>query len=103
MPYELSLLSLLSQAETCLKQLGLWGEDMPSDQALASAEPFALNTLKPEQWLQWIFIPTMRLMIKQQQTPKGFSLSPYFEEVWQSDTEKSDLIRLIRAIDRECQ
>ncbi len=101
--YDLTLLNLLSQTEICLKQLELWSEDMPSNKALASTEPFALDALKPEQWLQWIFIPNMRKMIAQQHTPRGFSLAPYFEESWKSDTSKSELIKLIRAIDQECQ
>ncbi len=100
---ELPLLNLLSEVESCLKQLGLWDDKKPSDESLVSTEPFAMDTLTPEQWIQWIFIPRMRVMINQQQTPKKFSLSPYFEEVWKSDLEKSELIKLIRIIDRECQ
>ncbi len=103
MLYEHTLLNLLSETEACLKQLELWSDKVPSDKVLASTEPFALDTLAPEQWLQWVFIPKMRAVIKRQQVPKEFSLSPYFEEVWKGDTEKSELIRLIRAIDQECR
>ncbi len=56
------LLNLLVTLEQTLNDQGLWQVDTPSDEALASQQPFAVDTLQPEQWLQWIFIPKMTLL-----------------------------------------
>jgi uncharacterized protein YqcC (DUF446 family) len=47
-----------------LRVLGWWSELPPSDQALASGEPFCVDTLEFEQWLQWIFLPRMKLILE---------------------------------------
>jgi len=47
-----------------LQVQGWWGDEAPSDQALASTVPFAVDTLSFEQWLQWIFLPRMKIIIE---------------------------------------
>lgn len=85
-----------------MRQNHLWSDNEPSDEALASQQPFALDTLAPEEWLQWIFIPRMTEMLHNETVPHGFSISPYFEQVWKNEADKSELITLLNAIDREC-
>lgn len=48
-----------------LRLLGLWDEVSPSPEALSSQEPFSVDTLDFEQWLQWIFLPRMKLILEQ--------------------------------------
>ena len=48
-----------------LRVQGWWSEVSPSAQALASVEPFAVDTLDFEQWLQWIFLPRMKAILEQ--------------------------------------
>ncbi|MDB6143967.1 MAG: yqcC [Pseudomonas sp.] len=48
-----------------LRVLGWWSESPPSAQALASHEPFCVDTLGFEQWLQWIFLPRMKVILEQ--------------------------------------
>ncbi|MDB1124623.1 YqcC family protein [Vibrio algarum] len=103
MTNDLPLFTLLLETETCLRRLSLWGNEQPEKSALLSKEPFALDTLEPEQWLQWIFIPKMREMLESQLVPSGFSISPYFEEVWKTDSVKLELIALLHQIDEECR
>ena len=50
--------------EQALRQSGWWGEQPPSPQALSSPEPFCVDTLDFEQWLQWIFLPRMKHIIE---------------------------------------
>lgn len=50
--------------EQALRQSGEWQEQSPSPAALASQEPFSVDTLSFEQWLQWIFLPRMKLIIE---------------------------------------
>ncbi|CAI8995169.1 conserved hypothetical protein [Pseudomonas chlororaphis] len=48
-----------------LRLQGLWADTPPSSEALASVEPFAVDTLEFEQWLQWIFLPRMKTILEQ--------------------------------------
>lgn len=47
-----------------LRVQGWWGEVPPSDDALASQEPFCVDSMEFEQWLQWIFLPRMKHIIE---------------------------------------
>jgi uncharacterized protein YqcC (DUF446 family) len=50
---------VLIDIESQLRQLGQWDKLPPSADALASTEPFCVDTLIFPQWLQFIFLPTM--------------------------------------------
>ena len=94
----------LIDLEMKMQASGLWQERAPSDEALSSGEPFAIDTLRPEEWLQWIFIPRIRDLIKHNQPmPCGFAIAPYFEETWKQDAKKQAFLPLIRNIDKVCQ
>ncbi|MBG6460826.1 YqcC family protein [Pseudomonas aeruginosa] len=47
-----------------LRALGWWSESSPAPEALASPAPFCVDTLALEQWLQWIFLPRMKLILE---------------------------------------
>lgn len=47
-----------------LRVLGVWEALSPDPQALASREPFCVDTLSFEQWLQWIFLPRMKAILE---------------------------------------
>ena len=71
------LAGLLVQLKTEMKHAGRWSEQSPDDQALASTQPFATDTLSFEQWLQFIFIPRFSSMIDQRQPlPDNMALLP---------------------------
>ncbi|MBE2894166.1 YqcC family protein [Spirabiliibacterium falconis] len=75
-----------------LKTLNLWQTLSPPPEKLASQEPFAIDTLEPHEWLQWIFIPRMRALIEAQaELPRGFAISPYIEEAMK-ETEQLERI-----------
>ena len=97
------LSSLLVQLKQQMQEAKLWESLPPSDQALASVEPFAIDTLQPEQWLQWVFIQKLSEMLKANQPlPKGFSISPYFDEVWKLEPAMSDILKTLNLIDEVC-
>jgi len=48
-----------------LRLQGWWSEEPPSTEALASQEPFCVDSMEFEQWLQWIFLPRMKQIIEQ--------------------------------------
>ncbi|MBC3952098.1 YqcC family protein, partial [Pseudomonas folii] len=47
-----------------LRALGWWSDRSPSEEALSSGEPFCVDTLEFEQWLQWIFLPRMKHILE---------------------------------------
>ncbi|MEZ9514652.1 YqcC family protein [Vibrio splendidus] len=94
---------LLQQLEQQMRQCALWSILPPSDEALASVEPFAIDLLQPEEWLQWIFIVKINAMMDAQMSlPKGFAIHPYFGEVWKNEAEKAELLVTIQSIDEVC-
>ncbi|CAM4314093.1 YqcC family protein [Vibrio agarivorans] len=97
------LLPLLNQLEQALKALNIWQDTPPVQEKLMSSEPFAIDTLTPSEWLQWIFMPKMQWLIEQKQPlPSGFSITPYFEEAWKEQPEMHDLVALLKQIDEAC-
>jgi len=58
---------VLLEVEANLRSSGIWDENQPPESALASSQPFCTDTLKFEQWLQWIFLPRMKKILEQQQ------------------------------------
>lgn len=51
------LLDQLQQLEDELRGQSLWSAVAPSPEARASTMPFMYDTLKLQQWLQWVFLP----------------------------------------------
>ncbi|WMN86685.1 YqcC family protein [Vibrio parahaemolyticus] len=98
------LAELLHQLEAQLHKHQLWQQTMPSPQALQSVEPFAIDTLHPHEWLQWIFIARMRVLVESNQPlPRGFSIEPYFSEAWKQEPQYAELLVTIRTIDELCK
>jgi uncharacterized protein YqcC (DUF446 family) len=48
-----------------LRLLGWWRDVPPSLEALASTEPFAVDLMAFDQWVQWIFLPRMKAILEQ--------------------------------------
>lgn len=78
---EQQTLLLLTHLSQELKALTLWQSSWPSPCEMASTAPFHYDTLAFEQWLQFVFIERITLMIeKNQPLPKEISLLPMAEE-----------------------
>lgn len=71
---------MLTDIESLMKEYDLWSAMPPELSALESCEPFCIDTMMPETWLQWIFIPKMMAILENQQTlPTNMAIAPYFE------------------------
>ncbi|AQA17984.1 pseudouridine synthase [Halioglobus japonicus] len=93
---------VLIDIEANLRQLGLWDKIPPSSEALASTEPFCVDTLTLPQWLQFIFIPTIYGMLEAQSPlPDKCSIAPMAEEFFRG-TELSidELIAALQRVDQ---
>ncbi len=82
-----------------LRTQGWWDEVEPSAEALSSVEPFSVDTLDFEQWLQWIFLPRMKMILEQDLPLPNASGIQEMAEMVISTIRKNDLhdgyIRLI--------
>ena len=47
-----------------LRVQGWWSDEPPSEDALASTVPFAVDSMSFEQWLQWIFLQRMKMILE---------------------------------------
>lgn len=66
-----------------LRAQGWWAEHPPSDEAMASREPFCVDSMPFEQWLQWIFLPRMKVILEQgAPLPSVSGIQPMAEQVY---------------------
>ncbi|MBC9249568.1 pseudouridine synthase [Pseudomonas alcaligenes] len=66
-----------------LRLLGLWSPQAPAAEALASREPFCVDTLPFEAWLQWLLLPRMKSLLESGGSlPTASGLLPMAEEVY---------------------
>lgn len=96
------LADALLTLEQELRRQGLWAAQPPSAAALASREPFCVDTLDFESWLQWIFIPRMAQIIESGATlPAGCHIQPMGEEAFAHlGRRRVELVTILGRIDR---
>ena len=97
-----ALADALLELERELRALGLWSPQTPPLGALSSQEPFCLDTLDFEQWLQWVFIPRMAAIIEAGgRMPPGCNIQPMAEESFAHLGRRGhDLRSILGRIDR---
>jgi uncharacterized protein YqcC (DUF446 family) len=84
---------VLIDIEAQLRQLGMWDKIPPSTQALASTEPFCVDTLTLPQWLQFIFIPALYQMLEAEQAlPDRCGIAPMAEEFFRGSDMAIDAL-----------
>jgi len=76
-----ALAAELQDIQAEMVALQLWELERPSEAALASTEPFCIDTLSFSQWLQFIFLEKMRAIIDQGgPLPSQSDIAPLAEE-----------------------
>ncbi|MEK1905379.1 MAG: YqcC family protein [Pseudomonas sp.] len=85
-----------------LRVLGLWGAVAPSAEALASEQPFCVDTLSFDEWLQWLFLPRMKGLLETGgPLPAASGIQPMAEESYKGrEAEMQGLLRLLGEFDR---
>ena len=87
---------LLTALELALLEAGWWGNESPDAAALASTEPFCVDTLRFSEWLQWVYIPKMRAYIASQGAlPERSGLLVIAEEAWRGSAADTDSLLLV--------
>lgn len=94
----------LLSLEAELRRMDLWRSESPSPEALASTEPFCVDTLTLPEWLQFVFIPRMEQLIRlEQPLPQQCGIAPIAEEFFKETGGAGALIELLEAIDTRLQ
>ena len=80
-----------------------WSDTGISAKALNSQQPFCLDTMNFNQWLQFVLIPRMQTLIDGQQTLpsfiKGQGIEPMASQFYSNETVDQNIIQLIRQLD----
>ncbi|WP_434527003.1 YqcC family protein [Photorhabdus asymbiotica] len=103
MSTEKQILHILQLIEKTMREINLWQEYPPKAEAFESVEPFSIDTMLAEEWLQWVLIPRMYALLEQgTELPAAFVIAPYFEESYKEDTTSRyhQLLEHLRALDR---
>ncbi|NBA98209.1 YqcC family protein [Pseudomonas sp. R5(2019)] len=83
-----------------LRLQGWWRDVQPSAEALASVEPFAVDTLEFDQWLQWIFLPRMKSILEQDlPLPNASGILEMAEMVYRDTPQSQGLKLLLKQFD----
>lgn len=98
---EQQTLLLLTELSQELKMLTLWQERQLSLCEMTSTLPFHCDTLTFEQWLQFVFIERISLLLeKKQPLPSKISILPMAEESFKSLGNKAnELLDIIGQLD----
>lgn len=85
-----------------LRRLGWWSATAPDAEALASQQPFCVDTLSFEAWLQWILLPRMKMLIETAAPlPAASAIREMGEEVYgASGKQVGVLLDLLGGFDR---
>ena len=71
---------ILEDIEQVMRDEKLWHATPPEAEAFESKEPFSVDTLSAEQWLQWVLFPRMYALLEAPAPmPTRFAITPYFE------------------------
>lgn len=95
------LADLILDIEAEMRALGLWEEQSPPPEALASHAPFCFDTLAFTQWVQWMLLPRLVRMVEDGQPwPKRSEIAPLAEESFKELTQNTDrLLALMNEFD----
>jgi len=94
-------MALMTELESALRKQQLWQKERPSEDALASKLPFAIDQLNFVQWLQFIFIEKMTLLLQQNlPLPTSMAIAPMASEYFKVQTNSCpEIVALITRID----
>ncbi|MDK1287524.1 YqcC family protein [Pseudoalteromonas umbrosa] len=94
------VLQHLAVLEVQLKQSQLWQAEPVDEQALASVQPFCCDTLRFEQWLQFVFIPKITVMIESGvPLPTNIAIAPMCDVAFAQHPDHALLFKCLSDID----
>ncbi|MDH5229357.1 MAG: YqcC family protein [Gammaproteobacteria bacterium] len=95
------LANIVDDIEDELRCLQLWQNDRPDTLALQSTKPFCSDTLQFEQWLQWVFIPRLRLLIDNElDLPNQSQIHEYARSCLEQTPAHERFLQLLMELDQ---
>lgn len=92
--------TLLNDLREELYTQNLWTDEPPDPEALDSQEPFCVDTLPLESWLQFIFLPRMEAVLDAEAPlPADCAIAPYAEEHYSTRHNTRKLVRILGKLD----
>lgn len=93
---------VLLDLEQALRELALWTAEPPAAQRLNSATPFCVDTLRFEEWLQWVFIPRMgKIAVRREKLAVSASILPMGEQSFAHlGRRQQSLLNVLAQVDR---
>ncbi|WP_100640421.1 YqcC family protein [Marinobacter salexigens] len=85
-----------------LRKLDMWAAERPPEEAFNSTEPFCIDTLAFTQWIQFVFLERMKLIVENgHPLPSVSGIAPMAEEYFRGLTVSGQgLIRELEAVDQ---
>ncbi|WP_046006849.1 YqcC family protein [Pseudoalteromonas rubra] len=91
---------LLDELEHTLREAELWQAKPVPAQALLSVQPFCCDTLRFEQWLQFVFIVKMRALIQSGAAlPANMAIAPMAEVSFAQHPDYQALHSVLQRLD----
>ncbi|MFE8069471.1 YqcC family protein [Marinobacteraceae bacterium S3BR75-40.1] len=97
-----ALEQVLPQIEEALVSLDLWETTPPSESALASTQPFCVDTLEFHQWVQFVMLVRVEQLVRNESPlPAASNIAPMAEEYFRPlPQDGTALIEALREFDR---
>ena len=84
---------VLLMLEVELRRQLLWSKEQPAEHLLSSIQPFCVDTLSFQQWLQFIFLPCMKDIIENgRQLPSCSDIAPMAAESFKLIKQQTDTV-----------
>lgn len=91
---------VLKELQDELNRLGYWKGQLENPERTNSNEPFCADTLEFTEWLQWVFIPRMRTVIRNDmQLPFRCDVTPRME-IWTMESSSNVAGELVTIMQR---
>ncbi|GGE71687.1 hypothetical protein GCM10011533_25050 [Streptosporangium jomthongense] len=92
----------LLSIEMELRKLDMWASQRPPEDAFRSTEPFCLDTLAFTQWVQFVFLERMKVIVENgHPLPEVSGIAPMAEEYFRGRPESGQgLIRELEVFDQ---
>lgn len=96
------LAALADDLERTMRAIGAWSD--PAPPLVPFAQPFAMDTMPFEHWLQLVLVPRMRAIAASgEPLPMRSNLAPHAVREFDGDEERmAPLLDVLRAIDEVC-
>ncbi|MGB1239934.1 MAG: YqcC family protein [Pseudomonadales bacterium] len=96
-----TIANALQQLTLQMQRDGLWQDEMPAPEKLASKLPFCVDTLTFTQWLQWVMFPKLFALLEAGATlPANSNMATMAEQAFKQYPQDTDtLLGCVTALD----